>query len=294
MGMRASMSLSVWFFAALAASACNEDLGECDPRAAREVVYGDTWQVATKGQALMHDSCGAGSFCHSSGAKGKAREGVPAALNFDVLPRANGWPSIVEHTDAIWNSVADGMMPPKGEGAQKVSDSDWTFDPERRDSSERLPSLATRAGKAAFRNWLACGAPVVNDSTVPLWARPPSKADLEDWSGIHETIVKPQCARGGCHTDASAPSAGDLSLEESCQSYQALLAQNRQNSCASPRLVPGDVESSFLKQIEQTSECADPMPPAPAAKLADREIQLIRAWIEHGAPFEGLQNCGGT
>src|SRR5689334_24395405 len=98
---------------AIAASACGSDLGAADEAAAEELVYGRGGLVATKGQALVHDSCGNAAFCHSSTAKGKRRFGAPADLNFDMLPAPTGWPVIVDHRDEIWSIVLDGDMPPK-------------------------------------------------------------------------------------------------------------------------------------------------------------------------------------
>src|SRR5262245_9469957 len=65
---------------------CSSDLGDCHEQAAREIVYSSSGMVATKGQALLHDSCGQGVLCHASAAKGAARKGASKDLNFDMLP----------------------------------------------------------------------------------------------------------------------------------------------------------------------------------------------------------------
>ncbi|MFT3922991.1 MAG: hypothetical protein QM778_10685 [Myxococcales bacterium] len=265
---------------------CGDDLGECDDKAANELVYSNTWHVATKGQALMNDSCGNGSFCHSVGATGDARGGVAKDLNFDMLPQPSGWPKVMDHRDGIWKSIANGTMPPGKGGAAKLSDGEWSFDPWRRAGSPMLPKMHTKAGQAAFRNWLACGAPVVTQTEVPLWARPTGQTNLGDWSGIYTTIVQGRCANGGCHDRITHE--GDLDLSDECKGYKALAGTSGQ--CGVPRLVPGDVNSSVMQQLERRSTCGDPMPPEPAAPLTDPELDVVRKWIQNGAP---AMNCGG-
>lgn len=193
----------------------------------------------------MHDSCGSAAFCHSEGAKGEARFGAPRRLDFDMLPLATGWPSVVTHSKAIWASVLDGSMPPEGEGQRAVSNGNWSFDPAGRAEADRLPSLSTRAGKAVLRNWLACGAPVVGDTVVPPWTRAPVSGDagaLSDWSALFSEIIAPRCATAGCHNTQTK--AGGLSLNEECAAYAALLEQD---ACGTPRLIPSDSAAVLLR-----------------------------------------------
>lgn len=267
----------------LAQSGCGDDLGACDTNAAKQLVYSQAGLVATKGQALMHDSCGSAAFCHSEGAKGEARLGAPQRLDFDMLPLATGWPSVVTHSKAIWASVLDGSMPPEGEGQRAVSNGNWSFDPEGRAGAQRLPPLSTRAGKAVLRNWLACGAPVVGDTVVPSWTRAPVLSDagaLSDWSALFTQIIAPRCATAGCHNTQTK--AGGLALAEECAAYTALLEKD---ACGKPRLVPSNADSSLLDKLESSKPaCGGPMPPA--GSLDAPELNAIRAWVEAGAPAE--------
>ncbi len=270
--------------ASMLLSACGDELGKCNSRAAKQLVYSQVGEVATKGQALMHDSCGSAAFCHAQNAKGEARFGAPRGLDFDMLPLATGWPTVVEHAQAIWASVLDGSMPPDGQGQRAVSNGNWSFDPEGLAEAERLPPLSTDAGKAILRNWLACGAPIVGDTGVPAWAHPPSAADagaLDDFGGIFSEILKPRCATAGCHNAQTA--AGDLTLVDECESYQQLLAKS---ACGGkPRLVPLDGKSVLLDKLESSQpRCGAPMPPA--GSLDATELNAIRAWVEAGAKAE--------
>lgn len=268
---------------ALSAAGCGDDLGECDRAAAQQLVYGQNGLVATKGQALLHDACGSAAFCHSSRATGADRFGAPALLDFDMLPRPEGWPEVVRNREEIWKSVLDGSMPPRGVGERVVAHGAWAFD-RLHPGGALLPGLATHDGKAALRNWLACDAPVVADTRVPSWALPPTDggSELSDWGAIFGAIVAPRCATAGCH-DAAA--AGRLALLDECDAYSQLLAAS---SCGGdPRLMPGDGASYLLDKLESDRpRCGAPMPPA--GKLVERELMALRRWVEAGAP---AQNC---
>lgn len=264
---------------AVLAFGCENELGKCDQEAANELVYGRGNLVATKGQALMHDSCGQGAFCHSAAAEGKVRQGAPGSLNFDMLPRASGLPDVLDQRDEIWESVLNGSMPPK---EFVTGDGDWTFSVKRSADEPRLPPLSTDAGKAVLRNWLACGAPIVVDTSVPSWARPASAGGSATWADLHSELIAPRCALSGCHDKRSASSAGDLDLSERCAARRALLATG---PCGEPRLKPGDVTSFLVDKIESAApRCGTRMPPSGAFSAA--EAASVRAWIMAGAVAE--------
>jgi hypothetical protein len=279
-----------------AGSSCKPDLGACDLPAAEELVYGRGDLVATKGQALMHDSCGNAAFCHSKNAKGSNRHGAPSGLDFDMLPLPTGWPAVEDHDSAIWSAVHGNSMPPGGIGAKVQGDGDWLFDPARAPGSRKLPLVVTSAGKAIVRNWLACGAPVVDKTHVPPWAVPGNGGGagtgtvdgdggagtdvLADWAGIYTTVIGPSCALAGCH---GTTGAGGLVMTDACSAYKSLKTAG---DCSRPRVVPGDVSSPLLDKLSSdTPSCGVlRMPPPPLSPLPTDVIANIRAWVQHGAP----------
>jgi hypothetical protein len=106
------------FAAQTSSSGCTaEDLGACDMETAQELVYSPNGMVATKGQAIAHDSCGNGVFCHSSGAHGDDRFGAPAEMDFDMLPNPDGLGQMLDHAEDAWGLVESEDMPPRGVGA---------------------------------------------------------------------------------------------------------------------------------------------------------------------------------
>jgi hypothetical protein len=319
--MNAGMNLrsAFVFLAALAGMAsavgCADDLGPCNAEAALTLVYGRGDLVATKGQALAHDSCGNGAFCHSAGARESARYGVPAGLDFDTLPSPTGWRALTEQSQTAWEAVRRGAMPPGGAGAEVMGDGDWRFDAARAKGSAKLPALSTHEGKAAFRNWLACGAPVVtqapagstaraamephptssnagNDdgdddssdagSPEPISSAAPGGSATADgetgsqWSKIFEDVIEPNCAIAGCHNQAGA---GNLVMKDECTAYTQLL---RTGDCGAPRVEAGNLQSVILQKMEsRTPACGLPMPPS--APLSAALVAAVRTWIEAGA-----------
>lgn len=282
--LRALTGLTVLtVLALLFASACVPDLGECDQAAADEVVYGRGGLVATKGQALIHDSCGNAAFCHSKAATGSLRYGVPKGLDFDMLSEPTGWQLVRDHDSAIWKAVFDGDMPPRGIGAKVQGDGDWLFDSLRSSDARKLPPITSQAGKAAIRNWLACGAPVVSQTHVPDWVRPQidgGTGTLSDWSDIYDTVIGPSCSLSNCH---GALAAGGLKMTDACSAYKNLKARG---DCSMPRLVPGDGSSALVDKLESDKPTCGTlrMPPPPLAPLPADVVARIRTWVESGAP----------
>jgi hypothetical protein len=142
---------------------------ECDELAARLPFYRVTdGQPAYSGQALLLDAC---ASCHAEGLI--ERHGAPADASYDArlviatgeegieqarrLFRIQG--AIFRARDAIYGHVLDGVMPPEG------------FVPSRSGYAARdgtpMPGARDPAGIEMLRNWLACGAPVVERTTAP-------------------------------------------------------------------------------------------------------------------------------
>lgn len=281
--------VTVLVLACVALGACGDGVGPCDPIAADELVYGRNGLVATKGQALAHDSCGNGAFCHAAAAHGSERYGAPSGMAFDMLPSPTGLVHVLDDVDALWIAVRDGDMPPIGRGDRVQGDGDWRFDVERRADAPRLPSIKTPEGQGMFRNWLACGAPVVADTQVPQWARPPYDPFAGDgapaWHDIYEVILKPNCSTNGCHIPAT--SAGALAMPDECGTYAQMFEPG---DCGEPLVLPGDAAASLLidKLTAETPRCKGRMPTF--GPLPRDFTDAIARWIDAGAEAEACAN----
>ena len=154
---------------------CEVDIGDCNESAATRVVYTRDGRPAYEGQAMVALSCGNQSYCHSSTATGEGRFGAPIGLNFDVFPASYDGVASPEQTERlriaqanvnsysghIFATVESGTMPPWGESTLSAHEETPRF---ASDSGERLPFVDSFEGVEIVRNWVACGAPVVERS----------------------------------------------------------------------------------------------------------------------------------
>jgi hypothetical protein len=164
--MRPHAALLIWL------CACEPDLGVCEDEVARALVYDEAGQPAYAGQALLHVSCGHGSYCHSAEATGRLRFGVPLGFDFDVAPVGDGdheaLARLVAGTDtvaarsrAIFRTVEKGDMPPWGEATLEIHVNAPRYRFVEGEGTRRLEHVDSFEGLEILRNWLACGAPVV-------------------------------------------------------------------------------------------------------------------------------------
>jgi hypothetical protein len=90
------------------------------------------------------------------------------------------------------------------------------------------------------------------------------------WAYVHPAIIVPSCATSGCHSAAAV--AGGRSFESERDSLRTLLADQF--------VQPGNPHSPLLYVLEGTERRRMP----PDAPLPAADVELIRAWVEEGAP----------
>ena len=297
---------------ALLALGCAPDLGACDEAAARAVVYDPNGLPAYEGQALMIQSCGGGSFCHSEGIDAEQRRGAPVGLELDVR-LASATPDVNEEAlarlarsqahafferETIWAQVEGGTMPPAGFA---VGTPEFSRIPAGEREGPAIPSIESDAGRDIVRNWLACGAPVIertvtrsdgNENTVGDTQPSVETTPVEPtWPAIYERIVRTSCAFSLCHDAETA--AGALDMSSADGAYAALMGPAAGRLCGDgggARVVPSDPGASLLmhKLTGNTGDgpvCGKRMPSA-GNYLSEGRIESIRTWIQNGASRE--------
>jgi len=345
--MRANVSTSLLALTlGLTTAGCEPDLGECDPTLALTTVYFRDAENRSNprngvplyaGQALMQQSCGDGAFCHSQGASGSERYGAPAGLDLDVsLACTDGkcedadiarlvesQHRIYDQRFALYETVVNGRMPPGRRGRSVVEQAgEYVYvDPDEllacgslcsvQDGltvvREVVPGVGTSEGRRILRNWLSCGAPVVEATEDPT-TTPPGlpcsntmgtagecvvriasdiTAPDPDWASIYEGIIGPLCGQA-CHGPGELDLRSDsmLDLSDASTAYMALVGQPAQGSSCDgmgTRVVAGDSASSLLiEKLRPDPSCGDPMPPS-TVLLPEDVIDAIAQWIDDGA-----------
>jgi mono/diheme cytochrome c family protein len=306
-----------------------DDLGKCtDPQNGRVPVFVDQ-RIQYAGQAIMNKAC---ASCHGSNATGGVRVGAPKGLDFDLVPLEATSVTMVggetvgttdnaalmsglrrrqrkvfDLRELIWEQVDKGLMPPSGVGdgfknaspGKKVAvmgGGNCTF------MEPGYGGVNSGATKKALKQWLACGAPIV-EMNSPMIPKPvggtvgdqyPScKQDLEPtFDNIYNMVLKGNCAIQGCHT-AGAAGAGGFDLGDIDLAYMEMLGDGSgaASSCNGAKMVvPGKPEESYLLAKlgysgTPLTKCGIPMPPT--GMLPEDTLQLIADWIMAGADPAG-------
>jgi hypothetical protein len=90
------------------------------------------------------------------------------------------------------------------------------------------------------------------------------------WSYIHAAIIAPSCATSSCHS--ARTDVGGIALDDPDTSYDELIER--------AFVKPGDPASTLLQLLEGDERTRMP----PDAPLPQADIDLVRRWIEEGAP----------
>lgn len=100
-------------------------------------------------------------------------------------------------------------------------------------------------------------------------------------ASIQADVFTPRCAQSGCHGGAGTQQG--LRLDEGFSAASLLNAPSAQNA-ALTRVIPGNPGGSFLiHKLEGTQAVGDRMPQY-GPYLSQSTIDVIRQWIQAGAP----------
>jgi hypothetical protein len=173
-----------------------------------------------------------------------------------------------------------------------------------------VPAIGTREGDEIVRNWLACGAPVIESTTASTSTVPgktcdgsnvvdhagfcvyrivqPPEPPEQRWAAIYDEVIYPFCGEA-CHGDGTPNfiEESQLDLSTAQVAYDALVGREAKgDECAGQGqlIVPGDGANSLLLQkMRPEPPCGDPMP-SMGALLPSEVLDVIQAWIDAGAP----------
>ncbi|MEM9188397.1 MAG: hypothetical protein AAGF12_04445 [Myxococcota bacterium] len=289
---------------------CGTDLGPCDSAAATAVVFDDMGIPYYAGQAQMRASCGNGAFCHSVGATGANRLGAPAELDFDMTVATtvvddpavdetarlrNGVERVRDWAGPIYRFVEGDTMPPFGESTITAHAGVSRY---RFENGERMPQPDTIEGLEILRNWLSCGAPVV-ERTTPRPAGSEPVGDVVEarvtmpleptFPSLYQNVLFPLCGQS-CHNPILPMQFDRSNLDLSTEdiAYQALVGEAPQgDTCGAqggvlvdPNMPPDS--SLFIQKFQtDTTTCGEEMPPG--VGTPENVVEVFRQWIAAGA-----------
>ncbi|MEE2788448.1 MAG: hypothetical protein VX589_13980 [Myxococcota bacterium] len=101
---------------------------------------------------------------------------------------------------------------------------------------------------------------------------------------VHQLVLQPACAQGGCH-DVSG--AGELVLTSVAASRAGLVNAESVNETAAAssilRVVPGEPDASFLMRKLTGPTLGEGLPMPIDDALTQPYVDMIERWIEQGA-----------
>lgn len=242
-------------------AACEPGLGECDPVLAETLYYTEADGLPSfGGQALMDAGCVANGRCHASTAMDANRFGAPAGYDLDVrvalsseeLERlASSLARVRADAALIHAEVKAGRMPPPEPARSEALDSAPVY---RTEAGDALPMIGTDAATEVLRNWLACGAPVVEaiegtstglGEIVPALDPgidcPTGQAECEP--GVCRDVTSDPARCGSCDNDCGGLFCAEGVCTESCPTGTLECA----GGCVNPQTNPshcGDCATS--------------------------------------------------
>lgn len=236
----------------------------------------------------------------------------PGAVGADIASRGAGY-QVVDYTPGT-DYTLRGLRVPCAQAPSLPCQDNVAIVP----WPNEFPVVGSHDGNEILRNWLACGAPVVEstgdpgalatggDCSIPgevghvgdCVVRVPAPIDPPEpyFECIYDALIKPNCI--ACHSPADTVNYGAslLDLSSLQGAYQALVgapgsptfAAGEECQAGGEQLVvpgPGGAALSlfYRKLIRDPDVCGDPMPTGTSA-VDSRVTDRIRDWIEAGAP----------
>lgn len=213
-----------------------------------------------------------------------------AARRAEQLRLSHHRSSVIEHRQEIWRVVATGEMPLSGATPLTAlfAEHDGT------EVGAEVPGFDAEESREALRDWLACGAPVVEraEPGFPgVWEecdsggtciRQPTDVRVPEptWPSIFAEVVEPFCAR--CHQERCVDDCALLVFSERFTTYMTLRDELSRHTCngsaePEPLLTRGSaLESRFYVAI------ADPCI-GHYWRLREEVLVPIQTWIDAGA-----------
>lgn len=111
---------------------------------------------------------------------------------------------------------------------------------------------------------------------------PEDSLDITTFAGIHQHILEPRCANPVCHDGTFEPDFRTVESSYNTMVYHPV-TKNTPDEDFTYRVVPGDVNNSWLSYRLITDDDTLGIMPLYGNKLSWQELTYINDWIENGA-----------
>jgi hypothetical protein len=207
---------------------------------------------------------------------------------------------VLSERDSIWQQVRDRMMPPSGKFAS-YRQLKAIFDSKEGEPCAKSKQFTTTSdgdAQEVLRNWLACGAPIVevNSSVVQKNAvvgqagfQYPecgggSTSEDDDTPGMIVSLATlldgPLSTCTSCHPGASKPDLKTVATAAMTINSDDVVCNGK------PYVTKGDPDQSFLYDVVSKDDPGCKIRRMPiGGKLPAAQLKLIRDWIKAGAPL---------
>ena len=130
---------------------------------------------------------------------------------------------------------------------------------------------------------LACSD--LTTSTDMVFDPPADTQEPVTFASIQDNIFTPSCALSGCHGGDNFSNSPTLLAGQAYDNIVGVLSIGDQQSPKRPRIVAGEPDNSYLylKLLDGSDVSGNRMPNG-GPYLPAATIEMVRAWIERGAP----------
>ncbi len=244
-------------------------------------------------------------------------DGSPAELKESDLSRLRKHQrKVFDQRHAIWEQIERGLMPPDGLGESfRTASAGALLEITQIGSpgcpvTTELEPITEKSTRDLLRSWLACGAPIVEANVAGLSKPiggtagdqfPACVGDLEPtFDNVYKTVFTGGAIGcvSGCHEPGGGGGAEDFDLSTPAIAYASLMGANGMGKAPTDcdesdafMVVPGQpTESYFYAKVGGEGEkiCGELMPFGSESGLFPQDLDLVRRWIEAGAPGPGV------
>jgi hypothetical protein len=205
--------------------------------------------------------------------------------------------ALYDRRNMIWELVKDFRMPPPAKEFsvfRTLSQILSVSNDAPCEKGKAYKSLLSGESQEVLRNWLACGAPIVESNGEVVtkaqtagqagWQYPACEAPSGECgaASLETLLAGPLASCATCHPSVIAPD-----FTSAAKVVQTVVESDDEVCNGKPYVTKGDPEQSYLYDLIAKDEpgCGRDRMPQGMPPLSEPEIAQVAAWITAGAPI---------